>query len=107
VAAAELFLQLTDEDFAACRYHQADWKTLSELSLHLLAAEDRWTAWAELDLDNRLDDHHREWLRSLFEDPIVWDEGQDHLTNGAAPSVCTARRWRSRLPGRWAAPARR
>jgi hypothetical protein len=82
-AAAQLFLELTEEEgFATCSYHQAGWVEIGEIAHRLVAAGDWRQAWTDLDVDGSLEREDRHWLYSLFRDPIRWDEGGSNLING-------------------------
>jgi hypothetical protein len=83
VAAAQLFLELTEQEgFAACSYHQAGWAKIGEFAQRLLAAGDWRQAWEDMDVDGSLPPEDRPWLRSLFTDPICWNDGGWGLING-------------------------
>ncbi|MFD6113795.1 hypothetical protein ACFWG0_27305 [Streptomyces yangpuensis] len=84
VAHAELFTRLTQEDFAACPYHQGNWTAIVEAANELAAAEleeDPERARAAYAMEH-LDKADREWARALVHDPICWDDNHDSLTNG-------------------------
>lgn len=83
VAAAQLFLELTEEEgFATCPYHQAGWAKIGEIAQRLLAAGDWRQAWTDLDVDGSLEPKDRRWLNSLFTAPIRWNDGGSNLING-------------------------
>lgn len=92
-AGAQFFLSLTQEDIAACPYHQADWAGLAKASITLLQ---RLPARADhsdvTDLARELwpDDDTRPWLIDLFADPIVYTVGATSVTNGQH-RACAAR----------------
>jgi hypothetical protein len=91
-AHADLFAGLTEEEFAACPYHQGDWQAIAEAAL----------AFAEVDEDEEpervselyamehLSPRDREWARRMLSDHIWWDEGSASLTNGQH-RVCAMR----------------
>lgn len=84
IAHAELFAELTEEEFAACPYHHGDWQAIAEATL----------AYAEVDEDaeperasqlydmEHLSPRDREWAQAMVADHIWWDEGDTSLTNG-------------------------
>ncbi|MFF9909538.1 hypothetical protein [Streptomyces sp. NPDC013457] len=84
VAHAELFARLTQEDFAACPYHEGNWPAIAEAATELAAAEldanaERGRAAHAME---HLEERDREWARALVQDPICWDDNHDSLTNG-------------------------
>jgi hypothetical protein len=85
IAHAEMFTQLTPEDFASCPYHQADdWTAIAEGVLAYARAERD----GEDERANQLYDaehltaRDREWFRSLISGHIWWNSGQERLTDG-------------------------
>ncbi len=91
-AHAELFASLTEEEFTACPYHQADWQAITEavLALAEVDEDEEPNRASELYAMDHLSPRDREWARRLLGDHIWWDEGSDSLTNGLAPSLCDA-----------------
>ncbi|MGH3571749.1 MAG: hypothetical protein ACRDR6_22785 [Pseudonocardiaceae bacterium] len=82
-ATAEVFGELTAADFAACRYHQAAWAAIGAIALELTeSGKSDWEALEQIDREQRLSGEDRKWLRSLFQDPICWDDGDASLVNG-------------------------
>lgn len=83
-AHAELFAELTEEEFAACPYHQGNWQAIAEAVL----------AYAEVDEDEEperaarlyamehLSPQDRKWARRMLSDRIWWEEGSTSITNG-------------------------
>ncbi|MEU4229624.1 hypothetical protein AB0F17_35455 [Nonomuraea sp. NPDC026600] len=82
-AHAELFTQLSAQDFAACPYHQANWPLIGEIARRAVAGPERDWRDALTPADTasltRQDEH---WLDSFEIDPIAWDDGHDSITNG-------------------------
>ncbi len=84
-AGAQWYLSLTDADFAACPFHQADWQRIAEVSVELRR---RMPTGADAATLNALlaelcpDDPERTWVRSLFTDPIHYDVHSDRVGNG-------------------------
>jgi hypothetical protein len=81
---AHWFTTLGAQDFAACRYHQADWRKVAETSVEVLRglAPDAVLGDAIAAVDQRLGDSpEAKWCRSLFLDPIVCHPGRA-LTDG-------------------------
>ncbi|MER5226419.1 hypothetical protein [Streptomyces flaveus] len=84
VARAELFASLSEDDFAACPYHQADWQAIARTALDIAAAHgagDEETA-ERLATLQHLDETDRPWAHDLLHDHIHWDSGDTALTNG-------------------------
>ncbi|MEU0110645.1 hypothetical protein ABZ313_35515 [Streptomyces sp. NPDC006251] len=83
-AHAELFAELTEEEFAACPYHQGDWQAIAEAVLaHAEVDEDEEPERArELYAMEHLSPRDRQWAQRLVSDHIWWEEGSDSLTNG-------------------------
>ncbi|MFG2681283.1 hypothetical protein [Streptomyces sp. NPDC048392] len=83
-AHAELFAGLTEEEFAACPYHQGDWKAIAEAALAFAEVnedEESDRAGELYDMEH-LSPHDREWAQAMVGDHIWWDEGDTSLTNG-------------------------
>jgi hypothetical protein len=83
-ASAELFLQLADADFAACRYHEPDWPTIAAVALEVMEADpaDFHAAAERVRADPRIAAKDRDWAESLFTDPLMWDDGSDAMSGG-------------------------
>ncbi|WP_328843019.1 hypothetical protein [Streptomyces sp. NBC_00258] len=83
-AHAELFANLTEKEFAACPYHQGDWRAIAEAALAFAEVdEDEEPERAsELHAMEHLSPRDREWAQAMVGDHIWWDEGDTSLTNG-------------------------
>ncbi|MEU6381664.1 hypothetical protein [Streptomyces sp. NPDC046909] len=83
-AHAELFAELTEEEFAACPYHQGDWQAIAEAVLACAEVdEDEEPDRArELYAMSHLSPQDRQWAQDMVRDNICWDEGDSSLTNG-------------------------
>jgi hypothetical protein len=73
-AAAEAFLGMTAADFAACRYHQANWALIGATAADLVrhGVTDHADIAARVADDDRLCDEDRNRLAWHFADPISW-----------------------------------
>jgi hypothetical protein len=84
-AGAHFFVSLIDSDFAACRYHQRDWRAIAAASVTLLdqlphdadTSEILTAASTLLPSGADLND-----LTYLFTDPIAWAPGETSIING-------------------------
>jgi hypothetical protein len=80
----EFFSRLTDTDYQACSYHQADWRSIADESVRLVRryGECPSNKWVFDNAANRaeLSEPDRRWLSSLFSDPLKWDG--DNWGNG-------------------------
>jgi hypothetical protein len=82
---AHWYLTLTKADFEACRYHQADWKRIAEVSVDIFQGLGESAV-----IDDVLDGVARilgdspegKWCASLFRDPIIWPSGHSSVANG-------------------------
>ncbi|NJP98446.1 hypothetical protein HCN51_55035 [Nonomuraea sp. FMUSA5-5] len=82
-AHAELFTQLDAQDFAACRYHQANWPLIGEIARRAVVGPERtWRDAVTPAEADRLTRQDEQWLDSFVIDPINWDDGHDAITNG-------------------------
>ncbi len=83
-ASAELFLELTPADFAACRpYHEPDWATIAAVAVEVAAKNPGRREGAELiSADPRITAKDRRWAESLFADPLLWDERSEAMSGG-------------------------
>lgn len=82
---AHWFLTLTDDDLAACRYHQADWHRIAEVSVEVFRslANDATLEDALAAVEAELGDSpERRWCSSLFLHPIVCRPKDRNVTNG-------------------------
>lgn len=86
VAHAELFTELTEPDFSACAYHQADWPAIVAVAQHHaeLEAESPQddAALAKVYAAEHLSVDDRQWAQDLIHDHLWWDQGAKSLTNG-------------------------
>ncbi len=83
-AHAELFVGLTEKEFAACPYHQGDWQAIAEAALAYAEVdehEEPERAQELFDMEH-LSPQDREWAQAMLGDHIWWDEGDTSLTNG-------------------------
>jgi hypothetical protein len=82
---AHWFLTLDEAAFAACPYHEADWKRIASVAVtvfHTLRDED--------DVDTAIaavrralgDSAEATWCVSLYLDPLVWSPGHATVVNG-------------------------
>ncbi len=80
---AEAFGEFTAADFATCHYHRADWAKIGAIALEILesSAEAR-AVLGQINGDERLGDEDRQWLASLFTNPIHWNDRGRTLING-------------------------
>jgi hypothetical protein len=82
---AHWYLTLTESDFAACRYHECDWKRVAAVAVEVFKSV---AEGAEIDdVFGAITDALREsveggWCASLFADPIVWNPGEASVING-------------------------
>jgi hypothetical protein len=84
VVGAHWFSTLEDEDFAVCRYHDADWRKVAGTSVEILRrlAPDATLDDAIAAVGRRLGDSaEASWCRSLFLDPVICHPGRS-LTDG-------------------------
>ncbi|MFI7135796.1 hypothetical protein ACIBQ1_59835 [Nonomuraea sp. NPDC050153] len=82
-AHAELFTQLSAQDFAACPYHQANWPLIGEIARRAVVGPEREWRSALIPADtDQLTRQDERWLNSFEIDPINWDDGHDAITNG-------------------------
>ncbi|MEU4574661.1 hypothetical protein [Nonomuraea sp. NPDC023979] len=82
-AHAELFTQLSADDFAACPYHQANWPLIGEIARRAVAGPERdWSSALTPAEADRLTAQDKRWLGSFAFDPINWDDGHNAITNG-------------------------
>lgn len=82
---AHWFLTLTEADFEACRYHQADWKKIAEVSVNVFRElGDAAVVDNALEAVDRIlgDSPEGRWCASLFRDPIVWPSKHSSVANG-------------------------
>ncbi len=81
-AHAEVFARLTGQDFAECRYHQANWALIGEIAA--AAVRDHAGDWraALAGTAVALSPEEQGYLEYLFADPIKWDDGDGTFTNG-------------------------
>ncbi|MCC5579229.1 hypothetical protein IMZ11_26735 [Microtetraspora sp. AC03309] len=82
-AHAELFGQMTAEDFAACLYHQVNWQAIGEVARRAVEQHDGdWEAALARSDSPALTDDDTTWLSYLFADPLCWNDGEDSFVNG-------------------------
>jgi hypothetical protein len=78
-------MTLTDEDFAACEFHEADWRLIAEASVVALRSAGPRATKADLHAtcsEQALPRDEALWLYWLFADPIDWRPGEPSVTNG-------------------------
>lgn len=82
---AHWYLTLSQEDLDNCRYHQADWRRVADVSVEVLEGLEAGTT-----VDDALDAVHgilgesaeTPWCTSLFVDPITFERGADSVGDG-------------------------
>jgi hypothetical protein len=84
-AGAQWFLSLGEHDFAACDYHQPDWRRIADVSADVLRELEPDSSLDDVlaAINSRLDDPvEAEWCFTLFADPIAWYPDQHSVVNG-------------------------
>lgn len=84
VASAEMYAATPPSDRALCSYHQADWAGIAAAAGAILAdgCHDLQQLLSRAEDYTDLGVTERDWLVSLFADPIVWSDDSTALTNG-------------------------
>ncbi len=85
VVGARWYLTLTDGDFAACGFHNADWQLIATASIAVLRAAGPRPTYDDLLAacdQQQLPEVEQLWLFSLFAEPIDWIPSDVDVTNG-------------------------
>lgn len=82
-AGAHWFLSLDETDLRACRFHEANWRRIADVSVEVLGEVGTDRDAVAGAISARLDDPvEADWCDSLFADPIAWSPGQTSVVNG-------------------------
>lgn len=85
VVGEQWFQTLTAADFAACEFHEADWRTIAATSVAILTDAEADVSKRDLSgacADYGLPGRDRNWLFLMFAEPILWRPGSPCVENG-------------------------